>query len=464
MTGREAAHDIGVSAFEAPPRSARRQERADRPDKRISQRGQDGDRSGSGSASSPQRVSHPRSMLGYLVMPRPKDAVKGLLMPFTFLLAVAAGADVTGSAVVRALIVWGALELLVYPARYQWNDIRGFVADQQHPAQQDRGRLPGPIERARAHVGASCAIALVRLAAVAVLALALPGLRLTGVLLVMTAAVLGVAVVYEALRAKGTGRTGTIPPPARPAVIALWIVVGAGYVVRGMTGLALAVDLGRRPALAVSAAVALWAFGVAFVTSRWVLESLAFAASDEGRLRWTARADQAREHLLALVRWLPGRLTEATPADWTPLRARTPLAAPWNLALVVAGTTAAVTGSLLVLPSSAPHALVAAASGAVTTTAAVVLAVRRPLVVAAGAVLQFLALVLTAQPRPTAALLPWLSVMAAYLTFSSRSLDTIGVLPRRLRSLATALFVPLARAVLGRATWDAVRKDTGGPR
>ncbi|CAM5649990.1 hypothetical protein SGRIM128S_02557 [Streptomyces griseomycini] len=53
--------------------------------------------------------------------------------------------------------------------------------------------------------------------------------------------------------------------------------------------------------------------------------------------------------------------------------------------------------------------------------------------------------------------------MAACLTFSSRS-DAIGVLPRRLRSLAAAPFVPLARAVLGRATWDTIRKDTGGPR
>jgi hypothetical protein len=40
------------------------------------------------------------------------------------------------------------------PARYQWNDIRGFVAGQHHPAERDRGRLPGPIERVRARVAA----------------------------------------------------------------------------------------------------------------------------------------------------------------------------------------------------------------------------------------------------------------------------------------------------------------------
>ncbi|MGC2998798.1 hypothetical protein ACPF8X_10610 [Streptomyces sp. G35A] len=410
-------------------------------------------------------MPRPRSLLGYLVVPRPKDAVKGLLMPFVFVLAVVAGADATGRTVVRALIVWGALELLIYPARYQWNDIRGFAADQQHPSQRERGRLPGPMERARAHVTVSCAVAMARLAVTAVLALALPGLHLVGVLTVVTAAVFGVAVVYEALRARGTGRTTTIPPPTRPAVVALWIVVGAGYVVRGMTGLALAVDLGRRPALAVSAAVALWAFGIAFVTSRWALESLAFATSDHGPLRWTARAGHAREHLLALVRWLPSGITGCPPADWTPLRGRTSPTAPWNVALMVAGTSAALTGTLLTTPDDSPgHALFAAALGAVTTTAAILSAYRRPVVVVAGAALQLLAPALTGQPRPVAALLPWLSLMVAYLTFSSRSLHTIGLLSGRLRSLAASPFVPLVRTVLGQATWDAIRKDAGGPR
>ncbi|NKQ26850.1 hypothetical protein [Streptomyces galbus] len=397
-------------------------------------------------------------------MPRPKDAFKALLMPFTFLLALAAGADVTGRSLVRALIVWGALELLVYPARYQWNDIRGFVADQQHPAERDRGRLPGPVERVRARVTASGAVAAARLGIVAVLALALPGLHLGSVLTTLTVAVFGVAVVYEGLRARGTGRTAAVPPPARPAVVALWVVVGAGYVVRGMAGLALAVDLGHRPALAVSAAVALWAFGTAFVTSRWLLESLAFATSDRGEPVWSARADQAREHLLALVRWLPPHTGGAAPADWSPLRRRTSWAAPWNVALLIAGTAAAATGSLLVTPASAGRAALAAALGALTTAAAVRLAGRRPAAVLAGAVLQVLVLVFTAQPRPLAALLPWLAVMTAYLVFSSRSPSTMGGVSRRVRSLATALCAPLVRAVVGQATWDALRRDAGGRR
>ncbi|MDH6227641.1 MULTISPECIES: hypothetical protein [Streptomyces] len=415
----------------------------------------------------PARPARPRSMPGYLVMPRPKDAVKGLLMPFTFALAVVAGAGASGWTVVRALVVWAALELLVYPARYQWNDIRGFVADQRHPSQKDRGRLPGPMDRARAHVAASSAVAVARLAAVAVLALALPGLRLGGFLLAVTVAVFGVAIVYEALRARGSGRTGAFPPPVRPAVAALWLVVGAGYVVRGMTGLALAVDLGRRPALAVSAGLALWAFGTAFVTSRWVTESLAFATADHGRPRWTARADQGREHLLALTRWLPSRMPRTTPspAEWAPLRGRTPPAAPWNAALLTAAAAAAATGVLLTAPHPSPTTAAVATGLGAAGAAAVILSPRRRLaVVAAGAVLQLLALLLAAQPRPPAALLPWLALMAAHLSFSSRSLSTMGAPSRRLRAAAAALLAPVCRAVIGRATWEAVRTEAGGPR
>ncbi|WP_437013497.1 hypothetical protein [Streptomyces sp. enrichment culture] len=397
-------------------------------------------------------------------MPRPKDAVKALLMPFAFVLAVAAGAHVTGQTVLRALVVWGALELLIYPARYQWNDIRGFVADQQHPAERDRGRLPGPIERARARVGASGAVAVSRLGLTAALALALPSLHLAGMLAGVTAAVFGAALAYEALRTRGTGRSRTVPPPVRPAVVALWIVVGAGYAVRGTTGLALAVDLGRRPALAVSAAVALWAFGIAFVTSRWVLESLAFARPDHGRLIWTVRTEQAREHLLTLVRWLPSHPAGAAPADWAPLRRRTSPAAPWNVAAVAAGAAAAVTGLLLTAHVPAGRAVAAAVLGAVTTSVVVLLPRGRPAAVLAGSAAHLALLFLTAQPRPLPALLPWLSLMAAYLTFSSRCPNTIGVLPARVRSLALAPLVPLARAVVGQATWEAVRRSADGPR
>ncbi|MFF3342762.1 hypothetical protein [Streptomyces flavidovirens] len=311
---------------------------------------------------------------------------------------------------------------------------------------------------------ASCTVAVTRLAGVASLALAWPALHLGPVLAAVTAGVFGIAVFYEALRAKCTGRSGEVPPPLGPGVIALWIVIGAGYVVRGMAGLALAVDLGEEPALAVAAAVALWAFGIAFVTSRWALEATAFARADHGRLIWSARPEHAREHLLALVHWLPPRIDAPTPADWMPLRGRTSPAAPWNMALVVAGTAAALTGSLLTMPGSHAGVALTTALGALATAAAVLSPQRRPLVVLAGAAGQWAALLLQRETHPLPTLLPWLSVMIAYLVFSSRSLNTIGVLSRRLRSVCTVPLAPIARAVLGPATWNAVCKEHSGPR
>ena len=158
--------------------------------------------------------------------------------------------------------------------------------------------------------------------------------------------------------------------------MALWIVVGAGYVVRGLTGLALAMDVTDRPALLAAAVLTLWAYGVAFVTSRWALEATAFAECDDGTVRWAAHSQNAKEHQLALVRWLPSRLSGCqTVGEWAPLAGRTPLAAPWNVAMLLAGVAAAVTGRLLCGPCPATQAAVVAVVGG-TVTALALVAVR----------------------------------------------------------------------------------------
>jgi hypothetical protein len=254
-----------------------------------------------------------RSLAGYLVMPRPGDAVKALLMPLTFGLGVLANGGTDGRTLVRALLVLVVLEFLVYPARYQWNDVRGFAADQRHPGKSDRGRLPGPLSMARQRVVASGVVAALRLAVAGVVAV-LPGLDLGGVVLAVIVGVFGVAGAYEALRAAATGRHGgDATPPVTPALALVWITVGAGYAVRGMIGLALAMDLRSDPALSVAAAVTLWAYGVAFVTSRWAVESIAFARLHEQSVTWWADASHAREHLLALTRWLPSQVDPRAP-------------------------------------------------------------------------------------------------------------------------------------------------------
>jgi hypothetical protein len=40
------------------------------------------------------------------------------------------------------LLCWSVLEYLIYAARYQWNDLRGFAHDQEHNGRRWRARLP----------------------------------------------------------------------------------------------------------------------------------------------------------------------------------------------------------------------------------------------------------------------------------------------------------------------------------
>ncbi|MCW3040409.1 MAG: putative rane protein, partial [Solirubrobacterales bacterium] len=273
------------------------------------------------------------------MLPRPGDLFKAWILPLTFVVGLLSTGAPDGRSVVRAVLVWLVLELLIYQARYQWNDIRGFHADLAHPDASSRGRLPGPAHRARAHVRASRLVMGARLATAACLALALRTLDVGRPLLLLAVAVFGAAFAYEWLRSTACGRTDRVPPPVRPGLLAIWIVIGAGYAIRGATGLLLAL---HDPSLAVivTAALTMWAFGIAFVTARWTLEALAFARTADDGLAWEVRSQQAREHTLALVRWLPAGPPQdraggpVPPQRWPALAGVTAWQAPWNLAIL----------------------------------------------------------------------------------------------------------------------------------
>jgi hypothetical protein len=375
-----------------------------------------------------------RRLGGYLLLPRPGDLVKAWIFPACFLLGVLAAEGASGREVLRAALVWAALELLLYQARYQWNDIRGFEADQRHPDRAARGRLPGPPSRGRGHIRASAAVAAARLGLAAALALALPGLDLGVPLLALALVVFAVAAVYEPLRARCTGGSDRVPPPLGAGIVALWVVVGAGYAIRGTAGLAMAVGLSGRPGVFGAAVVALWAFGVAFVTGRWALEALAFGRRDsDGGIAWRVEPGQAREHSLALVRWLPaivpesaGREADGSLAGWRALTGAVAPLAPWNVAALVAAAAAAATGRLLAGPADAFDVLLATGAGALC--AAAVLAARRRRWVnwLLGACALAAVMAIAGSPRPVFAGLPWLCVLGAHLFFASQSPRTLA--------------------------------------
>jgi hypothetical protein len=214
----------------------------------------------------------------------------------------------------------------------------------------------------------------------------------------------------------------------RGALLGLWVLVGAGYALRGVAGVALAVDLGGRTTFTAGAVVAMWCYGIAFVTSRWVVEALAFARVERGKLVWEVGAGQAREHLLALVRWLPKEgppaSSGARPRRWQPLRCRTRFSSPWNIASLVSAVATALAGTLLGGGHIASGAVVGVAGGLL---AAVVLrSLRRlPVLAAAAGGLATLLLVIDV-PKPGVALLVWLVLMCAQLVFLSQSLDNMG--------------------------------------
>ncbi len=383
-----------------------------------------------------RRTTGGRTLPAYLLVPRPKDLVKALVAPLAFAVGAAAAGGVDAAQCGRALLVWVALELLVYQARYQWNDVRGFAADQAHPDAASRGRLPGPVEQARPHIAASLGVAAVRLLLTALLVLAVP--QVAGVVLAMTVGVFGVAAVYERLRSAATGRTAQVPAPLRPPLLALWVAVGAGYAVRGLTGLALAVDLDGRPGLVAASVVAMWSLGVVFVTCRWALEALRFGSFEGGQVRWRVQADQAREHTLGLVRWLPSVAPhDGTPdaCRWRALRGRTPVGAPWNLALVVAAGAAALAGHLLAGGRSPLVGLVAVLVGALTAPALSQLPRCRTWSgVGAAALLAVLALA-AGVDRALVAALPLLVVVVAHACFVRQCADEIGRPLHRLQRL-----------------------------
>lgn len=375
-----------------------------------------------------------RSLAGYLLLPRPGDLVKAWIFPAAFTFGALAGGGVGGRELLRAAVAWVALEFLIYQARYQWNDIRGFDADQRHPDRVARGRLPGPASRRRQRVRASGLVMGARLALVAVAALALSPLDLGAPLLALTLAVFGVAIGYEALRGRCTGAAERVPPPLTAGILALWVAVGAGYALRGVSGLAFAVDLFGRPWLFAAATVTFWSFGIAFVTGRWALEALPFARSDgRGGIRWRVEPGQAREHSLALVRWLPaaspstGRGDEGF-GDWRALLGDVPPLAPWNLAAVLAAAAAAVTGRLLAGPADLPDALLAGAVGALCAAAALAPSWRRYGWAAGGVALAF-AMAIGGSPRPALVAIPWLAVLGAHLFFTAQSPRTLATSP-----------------------------------
>jgi hypothetical protein len=378
------------------------------------------------------------------LLPRPDAWGKALIAPTCFLLAASSTGHLGNWN--RFVVLWLVLELLIYPARYQWNDIRGIDADQAHAERDARSRLPvGTTAQARRR-----SIGLSRLTATArILAALLIGVLagLARPVLVLAGAVFVIAILYEWLRAPRSESW------RRSRAIAVWLMVGLGYVVRGGLGLSTAGLAWASPAMA-AGLVCAGSFGIMFVLLTWALEAASYCAADAGGT-WHAQAElAAKPHLAALLPYL-GR---PVAADGLPaaqgrycgadkvLRERGRRSAPWNLALLAAVVSGAAEGVALGRPDWGGTAALLAAV-AVSAAGAVLLAGCRTspgrwvvTVACAPALVAAAVAAVAALPgltvAPWLAMAPWLAIATVYSAFRDWSYhDLVAAGPR----LTTAL-------------------------
>jgi hypothetical protein len=391
-----------------------------------------------------------RALGAYLAFPRPEAWAKALIAPACFVLAATSTGRLGDWK--RFAALWLVLELLIYAARYQWNDIRGVDADLRHAERAARSRLPvGTTAGARRR-----SIRLSGLTAVArVLAALLIGVLtgLTRQVLLLAVAVFTVAAAYEFLRALGPGA------PRGTRVAAVWVVVGFGYVIRGGLGLSTA-GLAWSSLAMVAGLVCVGSFGIMFVLLTWALEATSYCAADACG-GWQARAElAAKPHLAALLPYLgrPVRAdggagsAESGAGDGAAgaarycgtdrvLRRGGRLSAPWNLALLVAAVSGGIEGVALARPHGhgAFLAAVAASAAGAGLLAGGRSSMGRWVVTAACAPVLAAAALLAGAALPVLAAAPWLAIAGLYSAFRGWSYrDLVAAGPRLAAALRKA--------------------------
>ena len=414
-----------------------------------------------------------RSLVSYLIFPRPEDWSKWLITPGVFLATAWSLGDF--SQWPQFLLLWLVLEYLIYEARYQWNDIRGIADDRSHTESQARGRLPlGPVgrpDKTRRAVLVSMGVALLRLV-LALLAGWAAGLE--GPVLALLATVFAIAIVYEALRAV---RPRSAATDVSPVILGIWLVVGLGYGVRAGLGFALG---GFRVAdwRFIVGISCFMAFGVMFVLLNWVLEATAFCLLDADD-RWQEKHDVAtKAHVMILLKYVPIILGDTIypPEGKYPAEPREGIVkhilqrhvrflTPWNYALVASAGLGGALGAGLAHAYPVPVG--------VSVTAALSLAFSmllargnspngRALVAVAG----YIAITVAAKffcPVPYLVLAgaPWLMISMLYLLFRASSYRELknfgpellsGLAALAISSLRFCLF--LLKLIIGEQTWD----------
>ncbi len=406
---------------------------------------------------SPHVEKHERSLLSYLLMPRVAELVKWVIAPSAFVITAWA----TGSfrSWHQFILVWLILEYLIYEARYQWNDIRGFHEDSDHPESTARLRLPGG-PNARRNIVASCLVGILRLALavyIAALAHLLPAVAL------LIGLVFGVAIGYEALRGAETSPDLSFRPTVRS--VAIWIIVGFGYAIRSGTGMWLG-GLRLLSRTAIYGMLYFVTFGIMFVLLTWVLEAASYCSTDGQNSLFPAAGLAAKPHIAVLLRWsgwevLKGTGVSPGAAVHVLKEKRGKLYAPWNVALFLGAGLGALVGIGLAQasPSLPAYGLVVAISllGALLLVAFNTFPAR--LAVTAAVAVALVGVTLPAVRGALAGItaIPWIAIALNYAFFresSCQELTDFGPnLVSGLRAATYKLPLLVLRLVVGKQTW-----------
>lgn len=406
-----------------------------------------------------------RSILSYVILPRPQEIVKFLFVPIAFAIGSLLQNRISDSPSIGLLsIAWLSFEYLCYQARYQWNDIRGLAGDLRHPSSKERGRLPTSQFGTKASVLISSAVAMLRIAAFGLICAWLP---------MSTGSVLGIcaisawllAVLYEIARTKQPASSIT-----RSSTV--WLLSGGGYGIRVALGLALA---GLSPtSLEFSLLIAAtWCIGIQFVTAGWTLEAYGHCwfdqhgkvsyASSETHPSHTLKNKPHLRMLLPLANIAASEIAQPESLKKQcdkerPLAKRTRLAAPWNLGTLLA-VTLTTTAVLHKTGASQTAAVVIVGLAGTISTSLASTRTRRYTLAGSTVAAQLLIVSLVASPLlPIAASFTLPIIIYAYFTASSYAelRDAPAKISKRLANVAsriTLVVCEIARFIIGADTW-----------
>ena len=244
--------------------------------------------------------------ISYLLLPRKDDLAKAAVFIIPWILGTVVFGLSRGYGLAEYLrsfwlgvFVIVAFELLVYQARYQWNDLRGANQDPRHPAARDRRRLPAGWERA------SLAVLVVRLLAAAYVANVFFRHSDDANLMyaILTVPFL-IALPYEYARAKSDQEPAAFDRRPGRWQIGVYALIGLGYGTRATLGVLVAALLGADPVLLLLIFLAAALAASADTVRYWAKESAVENALEQETGETTVRA-----HVAPLHRYIADRST-----------------------------------------------------------------------------------------------------------------------------------------------------------